>query len=37
MTDTNTGETATQPNMGAYLLGHLRDYGLLFALIAIML
>lgn len=37
MTDTTNGERATQPSMTTYLLGHLREYGLLFALIAIML
>ena len=37
MTDTTNGERAAQPSMTTYLLGHLREYGLLFALIAIML
>jgi putative multiple sugar transport system permease protein len=37
MTDTVSPDQTTQPNMATYLLGHLREYGLLFALIAIML
>ncbi|MGB3246291.1 MAG: multiple monosaccharide ABC transporter permease [Sulfitobacter sp.] len=37
MTDTVPKEQKTLPDMSAYLLGHLREYGLLFALIAIML
>ena len=34
-TDTHTGEE-TKSGLGAYLSAHLREYGLLFALIAIM-
>ncbi len=37
MSDTVSPEQKTQTNTTTYLLGHLRDYGLLFALIAIML
>ena len=37
MTDTTSPDQPAQAGMSKYLLGHLREYGLLFALIAIML
>jgi putative multiple sugar transport system permease protein len=36
MTDQNTGDAPQPVKIGAYLLEHMREYGLLFALIAIM-